>query len=452
MAKPLDILHGFSLNDLLSPEGFTFEIGNEYLQEKEEDECSSNSNVFLSNDEIIDMINIDNFKNDDAEDYESAVTNVIGISFATLKSKMLPVTEDGKVMKLIKRKGVGVKASYDALVTIKYISFFEYNDEPFDSTFAQGKPRTVRLDQGLLIPGLELALTTMEKHEISIFTIHPDLAYGQLGCPPRILPNAEVMFIVHLVDYINNGSANAYINLSVEEKKLFPNIAKCVKALLDTAKHHFTKLGYKTAIREYEKAIRLLENAELKNDNEEQKVKQLLSTTYNNLAICFNKIDMPRRVCMACTKVSVPTAKTHFNHGKALIKIGEYARGLKELELAYKMEPKNKDIYREICLANEKYNQYCQLEKQLWSNCFNVSGNEKRETEFQKAAREMCKFFSEDNYLSSQPFPEGLTQEEENCIREQAAAFGLNVVDYTRYNKTILHLTKRKRLVVKTLN
>ncbi|KAI4499212.1 hypothetical protein M0802_005795 [Mischocyttarus mexicanus] len=327
MTKPLDIFDGFSLNDLLSPEGFTFKIGNEYLQEKEQDECSSNSNVFLSNDEIIDMINIDNFKNDDAEDYESAVTNVIGISFATLKSKMLPVTEDGKVMKLIKRKGVGVKASYDALVTIKYISFFEYNDEPFDSTFAQGKPRTVRLDQGLLIPGLELALTTMEKHEISIFTIHPDLAYGQLGCPPRILPNAEVI------------------------------------------------------------------------------------------------------------------------HGKALIKIGEYARGLKELELAYKMEPKNKDIYREICLANEKYNQYCQLEKQLWFNCFNVSGNEKRETEFQKAAREMCKSFSEDNYLSSQPFPEGLTQEEENCIREQAAAFGLNVVNYTRDKKTTLHLTKRRSVM-----
>ncbi|XP_015185328.1 PREDICTED: inactive peptidyl-prolyl cis-trans isomerase FKBP6 [Polistes dominula] len=447
MAMPLNDLSdldGITLNDLLSPEGFTFEIGDEYIQKEEEDNCLYNSNVFLSNDEIVDMLNIDNFENEETNDYESAITNVIGISFAKLKSKMTPITEDGKIMKLIKRKGVGATVSYNSQVTIKYISYFEYSDEPFDSTFAQGKPKTLRLDHGYLIPGLELAITTMEKHEISIFIIHPDLAYGQLGCPPRILPNTEVMFIVHLVDFLNIGSADTYINLNVDEKKLLPNIINCVNDLLNSAKYHFNKMAYKTSIRQYEKAIRLLENAELKDDNEEKEVKMILSRAYNNLAICFNKIDMPRRACMACTKVPTPTVKTHFNHGKALIKIGEYTRGLKELEFAYKMEPKDKNIYRELCLANEKCNQYYQIEKQLWSNCLNIVGKEKCEVEFQKAAHEMCKVFTEDNYLSSQPFPEGLTKEEENCIREQAAAFGLNVVDEIKYNKKILYLTKKR--------
>ncbi|XP_014613253.1 PREDICTED: inactive peptidyl-prolyl cis-trans isomerase FKBP6 [Polistes canadensis] len=443
MATPLNVLDGLTLNDLLSPEGFTFEIGDEYIQKEEENNCSYDSNVFLSNDEIIDMLNIDNLKNEETEDYESAVTNVIGISFAKLKSKMIPVTEDKKIMKLIKRKGAGAMVSFKSQVTIKYISFFEYSDEPFDSTFAQGKPKTIRLDHGLLIPGLELALTTMEKHEISIFIIHPDLAYGRLGCPPRILPNTEVMFIVHLVDFLDIGSADTYITLSVDEKKLLPNIIKCVNDLLNSAKHYFKKMAYKTSIREYQKAIRLLEDAELKDDNEEEEVKRLLSRSYNNLAICFNKIDMPRRACMACIKVPVPTVKTYFNHGKALIKIGEYTKGLKKLEFAYKMEPKDKNIYREICLANQKYNQYYQMEKTLWSNCLNISGKEKHEIEFQKAAHEMCKVFAEDNYLSSQPFPEGLTQEEENYIREQAAALGLNVVNQIKYNKKILYLTKK---------
>lgn len=54
----------------------------------------------------------------------------------------------------------------------------------------------------------------------------------------------------------------------------------------------------------------------------------------------------------------------------------------------------------------------------------------------------MCEFFAQDNYLSSQPFPEGLTLEEENCIREQAAALDLNVVTQTKYDKKILYLTK----------
>lgn len=40
------------------------------------------------------------------------------------------------------------------------------------------------------------------------------------------------------------------------------------------------------------------------------------------------------------------------SRGKALVKIGEYTRGLKELQMAYNMEPKDKDIYKEICLVS----------------------------------------------------------------------------------------------------
>lgn len=56
----------------------------------------------------------------------------------------------------------------------------------------------------------------------------------------------------------------------------------------------------------------------------------------------------------------------------------------------------------------------------------------------------MCESFAKDNYLSRQPFPEGLTREEENYIREQAAALGLNVVSQTKYGKKMLYLTKTK--------
>lgn len=57
-----------------------------------------------------------------------------------------------------------------------------------------------------------------------------------------------------------------------------------------------------------------MENAELKDDKEEEEVKKLLSRSYNNLAICFNKEEMPRRACMACNKVPIPTVKTYFKY------------------------------------------------------------------------------------------------------------------------------------------
>lgn len=153
-------------------------------------------------------------------------------------------------MKLIKRKGVGKVVPYNAQVTIKYISYFEHNDEPFDSTYVHGHPKTIRLNQDSLIPGLELAITSMEKHEIAVFIIHPDLAYGRIGCPPRILPNEEVMFVIHVIDFLDNGSAYSYLSLNKEETKLFSNIVKSVNDLLNTAKYNFTNMKIRNAIRE----------------------------------------------------------------------------------------------------------------------------------------------------------------------------------------------------------
>ncbi|KAK2586048.1 hypothetical protein KPH14_012045 [Odynerus spinipes] len=426
MAKCINPLDGFTLSDLMSPDGFTIEIGDEYLPEEEE-EFSYNSDVFLSNEEVLNMLNMDEFKdNEDEEVNEATAVMPCGISFATMKTKMSNLIEDGRVMKLIKRKGVGEIIPYNAQITINYIGYFEFSDEPFDSTYAHGHPKTVRLDQGLLLPGLEIAITSMKKHEIALFIVHPDLAYGPVGCPPRILPNEEVMFAIHLIDFIDNGTADTYVNLSVEEKKLFKNIIKCVNDLLNTAKDNFKKQKTRQAIRQYKKAVVLLENAELNNDEEEEEANKLLSTAYGNLAVCYNKEGMSRHACMACNKAPTRNVKIHFNHGRALLRMGEYSRALQELRTAHRMEPKNKDIFKEICLANEKYNRYREIEKRLWSNCLNAIKEEKEATEFQKAARDMCESFAKDDHLSRQPFPEGVTAEEEKYIREQAAALGLS--------------------------
>lgn len=154
-------------------------------------------------------------------------------------------------MKLIKQKGVGNVIPYDAQVTIKYIGHFEHRDEPFDSSFIRGGAETFSLNQGMLIPGLEIAIASMQKHEIAIFIIHPDLAYGKYGCPPRIPPNEEILFIVHLIDYVDNGSIDSFKLLSLEERKKLPNIINSIEAKFNTAKNFFNKQKIKQAIREY---------------------------------------------------------------------------------------------------------------------------------------------------------------------------------------------------------
>lgn len=92
--------------------------------------------------------------------------------------------------------------------------------------------------------------------------------------------------------------------------------------------------------------------------------------------------------------------------------------------------------------ANEKQRTYLEAEKRLWGTCFKTEGKGKKDSVFEKAARDMCETFSQDKQIMRQPLPECLTPEEDRCIREQAAAFGLTVTTHQRYGREITYLNK----------
>ncbi|XP_029034471.2 inactive peptidyl-prolyl cis-trans isomerase FKBP6 [Osmia bicornis bicornis] len=444
MTKFINASQGFSLKDLTQKDGFAFEIGDDFENLDEEEFCYS-SDLPLSNEEALNLLNMDDFQ--DEEDYDNNRTtensiSICGLSFEKLKAKMTNVTKDGKVMKLIKQKGVGGIIPYDAQVTIKYIAHFEYSDEPFDSSFARGGAETFCLNQGALIPGLEIGLLSMQKHEIAIFIVHPDLAYGKCGCAPRIPPNEHILYVVHVIDYLDSGCIESYKSLSIEEQKLFANIVKRVQAKFNTAKDCFKKNKIKQAIREYSRGVQWLEQAALKDQEEEDVANKLLSRGYNNLAVCYNLVNMPRRVCNSCNRIPIPTSKTHFNYGRALLKMGEYDRAMEKLQIALQMEPKNEEIIKEIRLANEKQRKYLEMEKQLWSKCLKNEDKPKKESAFEKAAHDICEAFVQDSELLRQPLPESLTPDEDKCIRQQAAAFGLVVTTHQRYGREVTYLNK----------
>jgi FK506-binding protein 6 len=89
-----------------------------------------------------------------------------------------------------------------AHVTLHYNGYKEYYDEPFDSTYLRRIPLRLRLGQGKCIMGFEEAVLTMRKGETSKFMIHPDLAYGQRGCEPRIPKSNIFHYDIHNVKII----------------------------------------------------------------------------------------------------------------------------------------------------------------------------------------------------------------------------------------------------------
>jgi FKBP-type peptidyl-prolyl cis-trans isomerase len=108
-------------------------------------------------------------------------TTKSGVKYETLKEGTGPVCKAGQE------------------VTIHYVGTLE-NGQVFDSSRTKGTPLKFAVGTGKVIKGWDEAVPGMKVGEQRKLFIPAAVGYGALGSPPRIPPNAPLIFEVELMD------------------------------------------------------------------------------------------------------------------------------------------------------------------------------------------------------------------------------------------------------------
>jgi len=103
---------------------------------------------------------------------------------------------------VVNKEGKGGKPAPGTKVSVHYTGRLLEHDRKFDSSYDRGEPITFPVGQGRVIPGWDMAVSSMEKGEKRTLIIPPELAYGAQGAGNGIIPpNAWLVFDVELVDF-----------------------------------------------------------------------------------------------------------------------------------------------------------------------------------------------------------------------------------------------------------
>ncbi|XP_023652332.1 peptidyl-prolyl cis-trans isomerase FKBP4 [Paramormyrops kingsleyae] len=109
--------------------------------------------------------------------------------------------QDGGVLKLVKKEGACTEQPMTGdKVFVHYVGTL-LDGTKFDSSRDRGDKFSFELGKGQVIKAWDLGVGTMKVGEVSQFICKPEYAYGSAGSPPKIPPNATLVFEVELFEF-----------------------------------------------------------------------------------------------------------------------------------------------------------------------------------------------------------------------------------------------------------
>ena len=236
-------------------------------------------------------------------------TNTNSSSGVNSNTEFISLTNDNGVKKRIINEGSGEHPQDHDEVQVYYLGKLQSNGKVFDST-TEGSPFKFSLNEGSVIKGWDIGVSSMKKGEKSEFILESNYAYGERGAGNDIPGNSTLNFEIELLDFGKKAKSKFDMD--------YPEIIANSKKLKDEGIKFFQEKKFNDAILKFDEAVSYLETLEEHNSTDESK--DLLLSCILNMSNCYNNLKQ--------------WENTIKNVGKAL-KIKEHARAFYFRGVAY---------------------------------------------------------------------------------------------------------------------
>ncbi|NXF30732.1 FKBP6 isomerase, partial [Nyctibius bracteatus] len=258
--------------------------------------------------------------------------------------------------------------------TVMYAGYLEHRNEPFCTNCYSKSPKLMKLGKDITLRGLIIGLLTMKKGEVARFIFMPDYAYGQLGCPPLIPPNATVMFKVELLDFLDTDECDTFFELTAEQQDTFPlqKVLNVADTEREFGNYLYRKQYFRSAKDRYKRALSILGRSP-SSEAEQCQINASKLLMLLNLSLTYMKLKCPAKALAYGEKaleIDQRNAKALFRCGQACLCMTEYEKARDFLLRAQRIQPFNHDINNELKKLASCYRSYMEKEKEMCCRMF----------------------------------------------------------------------------------
>ncbi|ODN03142.1 Inactive peptidyl-prolyl cis-trans isomerase FKBP6 [Orchesella cincta] len=312
--------------------------------------------------------------------------------FPETEKLMKPLNQEGTVI----HQGSELQVPERSKLYFHYAAICEGELEVFDTTMSRKYPAVMDLRKETTIPGLALALKSMCLSEVARFIIYPEMGFGKAGCPPRILPDVKIMYVIQVLQFIPEDKLNTLPYMTTDERNQLPfeTIVKEAGRVRADGNRHYKDHSYGFAIKKWKRALSMLEDYPVTTEEDDKVRREYIWKLYSNLAQSYLKLKRPAQACSACkiglksvVENGLPKAKLLYRFAQAKLMLKDLDAALHLVSQALEIEPENAESLKLKAKIVADLEEGMKMFKNIFKSKGKTTGGNGKETEAQSAVK-----------------------------------------------------------------